>query len=67
MKTETVIRTIAGYNIPVAAMFWQSKFINSIHKPPAEFKSRSIICVLPGTVESFQFSSRQVGVAYELS
>ncbi len=39
---------------------------NSIHKPPASFKFNSILCVLPVTVEPFQFSPADP-VAYELS
>jgi hypothetical protein len=39
---------------------------NSIHKPPASFKFKSSLCVLPVTVEPFQFSPTEP-VAYELS
>jgi hypothetical protein len=38
----------------------------SIHKPPASFKFRSMICLLPVTEEPFQFSPAEP-VAYELS
>jgi hypothetical protein len=37
----------------------------SIHKPPASFKFKSILCVLPVTEEPFQYSPAEP-VAYEL-
>ena len=43
-----------------------SNQLNSIHKPPASFKFNSNLCVLPVTVEPFQFSPAEP-VAYELS
>jgi hypothetical protein len=39
----------------------------SIHKPPALIRFATIMHALAVTVEPFEFSSRQVGVAYELS
>jgi hypothetical protein len=41
--------------------------LNSIHKPPASFRFKPMIRDLPVSAEHFQFSSRQVGVAYEWS
>ena len=38
---------------------------HSIHKPPVLFSFRSMNHNHPATVEPFQFSSRQGGVAYE--
>jgi hypothetical protein len=40
---------------------------NSLDKPPALFSFRSMSLGHPMTVESFQFSSRQGGVAYQRS
>jgi hypothetical protein len=39
----------------------------SIHKPPASIRFVPITHALAVTVEPFNFSSRQGGVAYELS
>jgi hypothetical protein len=39
----------------------------SIHKPPASIRFAPIKHTLAVTVESFKFSSRYVGVAYEMS
>ena len=39
----------------------------SIHKPPASIRFALIKHALAVTVEPFKFSSRQIGVAYELS
>jgi hypothetical protein len=44
----------------------KKKFI-SIHKPPASIRFAPITHALAVTVEPFKFSSRQGGVAYELS
>jgi hypothetical protein len=41
--------------------------VNSIHKPPASIRFAPIKHALAVTVEPFKFSSRQGGVAYELS
>jgi hypothetical protein len=38
---------------------------NSIHKPPVLFSFRSMSRNHPETVDPFQFSSHQSGVAYE--
>jgi len=43
------------------------KKIISIHKPPASIRFAPIKHALAVTVEPFKFSSRQGGVAYELS
>jgi len=40
---------------------------DSIHKRPASIRSAPIKHALAVTVEPFKFSSRQGGVAYELS
>jgi hypothetical protein len=48
-------------------MIMQKFFFISIHKPPASIIFAPIKHALAGTVEPFKFSSRQVGVAYELS
>jgi len=40
---------------------------DSIHKPPASIRFAPIKHALAVTVELFKFSSRQGGVAYELS
>jgi hypothetical protein len=42
-------------------------FFISIHKPPASIRFAPIKHALIVTVETFKFSSRQGGVAYELS
>jgi len=42
-------------------------FFISIHKPPASITFAPIKHALAVTVEPFKFSSRQGGVAYELS
>ena len=48
-----------GPSLPVAA--------DLIHKPPASIRFAPIKHALAVTVEPFKFSSRQGGVAYELS
>ena len=48
------------------ALLVVADLFNSIHKPPASLKFRSIICVLSVTVEPFQFSPAEP-VAYEWS
>jgi hypothetical protein len=45
----------------------QKFFFISIHKPPASIRFAPIKHALSVTVEPFKFSSRQGGVAYELS
>ena len=45
----------------------QKFFFISIHKPPASIRHASIKHALAVTVEPFKFSSRYIGVAYELS
>jgi len=45
----------------------QKFFFISIHKPPASNRFAPIKQALAVTVEPFKFSSRQIGVAYELS
>jgi DNA-binding XRE family transcriptional regulator len=42
-------------------------FSGSIHKPPASIEFAPIKHALAVTVEPFKFSSRYIGVAYELS
>jgi hypothetical protein len=45
----------------------QKFFFISIHKPPASITFTTMKHALAVTVEPFKFSSRQGGVAYELS
>jgi hypothetical protein len=45
----------------------QKFFFISIHKLPASIRFAPLIHALAVTVEPLKFSSRQVGVAYELS
>ena len=55
------------WRIPTTCKKYAKKNFISIHKPPASIRFAPLKHALAVTVEPFKFSSRQGGVAYELS
>jgi hypothetical protein len=70
----TILFASAGFGVGSSAGGYQQIqknmqkfFFISIHKPPASIRFAPLIHTRAVTVEPLKFSSRQAGVAYELS